>query len=187
MKHLKGFRTLNRTHSHRRALYRNMAEALFKNERIKTTVTKAKEIRRVAEKLITKAKNKTLHNIRIIEKLIKDKEILMKLFDDISPRYVNRNGGYTRIIKLARRKGDGAEMAYLELIEEQSDSKKKKKKKIEKDQVQSKNETQDEVKEVEEKSEDKKDKGKGRVKAEKEKKEEKKESTKKENKNKKSE
>ena len=129
MKHISGFRTLNRRTAHRKALYRNMVEALYKNERIQTTTIKAKEIRRVAEKLITKAKEKSLHNIRIIAKFISDKAILMKLFDEIAPRYIERNGGYTRIIKLARRKGDGAEMAYLELIEEQGVSKKKKKKK----------------------------------------------------------
>ena len=130
MRHLNGFKQLGRTHSHRRALYRNMVEALFKNERIKTTKTKAKEIRRVAERIITKAKNKTLHNIRIIQRLIKDKVILMKLFNEISPRYIERPGGYTRVLKLQRRKGDGAEMAYLELIEEKTNVKKKKKKKI---------------------------------------------------------
>lgn len=129
MKHISGFRTLNRRTAHRKALYRNMVEALYKNERIQTTTIKAKEIRRVAEKIITRAKNKTLHNIRIISKFISDKVILMKLFDEIAPRYIERNGGYTRIIKLARRKGDGAEMAYLGLIEEQGVSKKKKKKK----------------------------------------------------------
>jgi large subunit ribosomal protein L17 len=129
MKHLKGFRKLNRNAAHRKALYRNMVEALFSNERICTTVQKAKEIRKVAEKLITKSKNKTLHNIRNVGKTIKNKEILMKLFDDIAPRYMDRPGGYTRIIKAGRRAGDGAYMAYLELIEEQVVSKKKKKKK----------------------------------------------------------
>ena len=129
MRHLKSFKQLNRTHAHRRALYRNMLEALFKNERIKTTKTKAKEIRRIAERFITKARNKTLHNIRIISKLIKDKAVLMKLFNEIAPRYIDRNGGYTRIIKLGTRKGDAAEMAYLEMIEEQVDTTRKKKKK----------------------------------------------------------
>jgi large subunit ribosomal protein L17 len=128
MKHLKGFKKLSRTHSHRRALYKNMVTALLKRERIKTTKIKAKEIRRVAEKIITKAKEKSLHNIRIIGKLITDKDVLMKLFNEIAPRYKERKGGYTRIIKLARRKGDGADTAYLELIEEgQAVAKKKKK------------------------------------------------------------
>jgi len=131
MNHLKGFRTLNKTHSHRKALYKNMLTALYKYERIKTTLIKAKEIRRIAEKFITKAKNNNLHNIRIINKLIKDKEILMKLFNEIAPRYIDKNGGYTRIIKLFKRMGDGADMAYLELIGEGTIIRKKKKKKIE--------------------------------------------------------
>lgn len=126
MKHLKGFRTLNRTHSHRKALYKNMVEALLKHERITTTVPKAKELRRVAEKFITKAKVKNLNNIRIINKLIKDEEILMKLFNDIAPRYLERQGGYTRIIKLAKRKGDGADLCIIELVEEAPKPKKKK-------------------------------------------------------------
>jgi len=104
-----------------------MVEALLKHERIRTTVAKAKEIRRVSEKIITKAKVKNLHNIRNINRLIKDKDLLMKLFDDIAPRYENRSGGYTRVIKLGRRAGDGAEMAYLELVEEVDFSKKTKK------------------------------------------------------------
>lgn len=128
MNHLKGFRKLNRTHSHRRALYKNMATALLKNEKIQTTLIKAKEIRRVVEKIITRAKVKNLHNIRIVNKLIKDKDVLMKLFNEIAPRYVNRNGGYTRIIKLPKmRAGDGSAMAYIELIEEVAATKKKKK------------------------------------------------------------
>lgn len=132
MKHLKGFNTLNRTHAHRRALYRNMVEALIENEKITTTVAKAKELRRVAEKIITKAKVKNLHTIRQINKLIKNETLLMKLFNDVAPRYEKRNGGYTRIIKLAARKGDGAEMCIIELLgeEEQVSKKKKAKKKI---------------------------------------------------------
>lgn len=132
MKHLKGFNTLNRTHAHRRALYRNMVEALIENEKITTTVAKAKELRRVAEKIITKAKVKNLHTIRQINKLIKNETLLMKLFNDIAPRYEKRNGGYTRIIKLAARKGDGAEMCIIELLgeEEQVSKKKKAKKKV---------------------------------------------------------
>jgi large subunit ribosomal protein L17 len=126
MKHIKGFRTLNRTHSHRKALYKNMITAFFAKERIKTTTIKAKEIRRVAEKIITKAKIKNLHNIRIVNRLIKDEKILMKLFNEIAPRYEGRPGGYTRIIKIARRPGDGAEVAYLELVAEAQTSKKKK-------------------------------------------------------------
>ncbi len=126
MKHLKGFRTLNRTHSHRKALYRNMVEALFKHEKITTTVTKAKELRRVVDKFITRAKIKNLHNIRLVNKLIKDEEMLMKLFNEIAPRYTERPGGYTRIYKLAKRKGDGADLCIIELVEEATKAKKKK-------------------------------------------------------------
>jgi len=129
MKHIKGFRTLNRTHSHRKALYKNMVTALFTKERIRTTTIKAKEIRRIAEKIITRAKVKNLHNIRLINKVIKDEKILMKLFDEIAPRYETRMGGYTRIIKLERRPGDGAEVSYLELVSETAVTKKKKTKK----------------------------------------------------------
>jgi large subunit ribosomal protein L17 len=132
MRHIKGFRTLNRTHEHRKALYKNMVTALLRKERIKTTLIKAKEIRRVAEKMITKARVKSLHNIRIINRVIKEEDILMKLFNEIAPRYVNRNGGYTRIIKLKKRMGDGADMAYLELVEESGDIGKKKKSKSKK-------------------------------------------------------
>jgi large subunit ribosomal protein L17 len=112
MRHLKSFNQLNRTNSERKALYRNMIFALLKNNRIKTTVPKAKEIRRIVEKLITRAKVKTLHNIRIAAKMVSNKDLLKKLFDDIAPRYATRNGGYTRIIKANRRKGDGAELAF---------------------------------------------------------------------------
>lgn len=129
MHHLKSFRTLNRSHAERKALYRNMVQAIIKKERIKTTVQKAKELRRFFEKLITKAKKKNLNNIRIISKFIKDRVLLKKLFEEIAPRFLDRNGGYTRVIKLKRRVGDGAELAYLELIGEQIERKKKKKKK----------------------------------------------------------
>lgn len=125
MDHLKKFRKLNRTTAHRSALYRNMCEALFKYGRIKTTTIKAKEIRSVAEKIITRAKVNNLHNIRIVAKTIQDKDILKKLFTEIAPNYVGRDGGYTRIIKMSRRLGDGAEMAYLELINEEATPKKK--------------------------------------------------------------
>lgn len=130
MRHQKGFKQLNRTHSHRKALYRNMTEALLKREKITTTEVKAKEIRRIVEKIITKAKVNSLHNIRIVSKMIKDKELLMKLFNEVAPRYVDRTGGYTRVIKIGKRQGDGAEMAVLELVEEVVAKKKKKKKKV---------------------------------------------------------
>jgi large subunit ribosomal protein L17 len=183
MRHLKSFNKLNRTHSHRKVLYKNMSISLFRHGRIKTTKAKAKEIRRISEKLITRAKVKTLHNIRIISKLIKDKAIIMKLFDEIAPVYVDRNGGYTRIVKLGRRKGDGADMAYLELIQEnQVSRKKKKKKKIEPETVADKKEVKEvkpEAKKEEAKKEEvKKEKPKKEVKASKTKKEKEKETTK---------
>ena len=126
MEHRKGFRKLNRTHAHRKALYRNMATSLLKKERIKTTLVKAKELRRVVEKMITRARVKSIHNIRIIHKLILDKDILKKLFDEVAPRYKDRNGGYTRIIRLGKRAGDNADLAYIELVEESVPNKKKK-------------------------------------------------------------
>ena len=161
MRHLKSFNKLNRTHSHRKVLYKNMSISLFRHGRIKTTIAKAKEIRKIAEKLITKAKTKTLHNIRIISKLIKDKAILMKLFDEIAPVFADRSGGYTRIVKLGRRKGDGADFVYLELIQEhQISHKKKKKKKIEPEKVTEKDVKPEIKKEEEKKEEIKKEKPK---------------------------
>jgi large subunit ribosomal protein L17 len=156
MRHLKGFKQLNRTHAHRKALYKNMATALFRNERIKTTKIKAKEIQRISEKLITRAKIKNLHNIRIIAKLINDKEILMKLFNDIGPRYVNRKGGYTRVIQLGRRKGDGADTAYLELVSEQGIQRKTKKGKTADQKNKDEKETKPENKEVKQEVKEKK-------------------------------
>ena len=129
MNHIKGFRTLNRTHSHRKLMFRNMVQALFKNERIQTTSIKAKELRRIAEKIITRAKVKNLHNIRLIARSIQDESILVKLFDEIAPRYAERPGGYTRIIKIKKRMGDGAELSFIELLSDVDTTKKKKAKK----------------------------------------------------------
>ncbi len=129
MKHRIGFNRLSRKASHRKALYRNMLQALFRYERIKTTKAKAREIRRLAEKMITRAKNDTVHNRRIIFKYIHNKSILDKLFKDIAPRFKERPGGYTRILKLGFRYSDGAEMVLLELVERKELVKKKKKEK----------------------------------------------------------
>lgn len=133
MNHRMGFNRLSRTSSHRKAMTRNMVTSIFKYERIKTTKAKALEIRRTAEKMITRAKVDSVHNRRVIAKDIKDKEILAKLFTDIAPRFKTREGGYTRILKLGRRAGDAAEIVFLELVEsesnEKSDKKDKKKKK----------------------------------------------------------
>jgi len=112
-----GFNRLGRKASHRKALHRNMVTSLFKYERIQTTKAKALEIRRTAEKMITRAKEDSVHNRRIVAKSISDKDILNKLFTEIAPRFTERPGGYTRILKMGFRKGDAAEMVLLELVE----------------------------------------------------------------------
>ncbi len=117
MRHKKKGRKLGRTSAHRKAMLANMAIALIEHERIKTTEPKSKELRRTAEKLITLAKRGDLHARRLAARTIRDKEILKKLFEDIGPRYTERNGGYTRITKLGTRFGDGAPMAVIELVE----------------------------------------------------------------------
>lgn len=129
MRHLVSGRKLNRTSSHRRAMFSNMAVSILDNERITTTLAKAKEVRSVVERLITYAKRGNLHSIRLAERRIKDKTILKKLFDDIAPSYQEREGGYTRIIKLNERKGDNAPMAIIELTGRNSSEPVRKKKK----------------------------------------------------------
>ncbi len=118
MRHRAKGRQLSRTASHRRALMRNMAASLFLHEGITTTVAKAKELRPYAEKLVTLARRGDLHAIRQVEKKIKDREILTKLFKQLGPRFAARPGGYIRILKLGHRVGDGAEMARIELLAE---------------------------------------------------------------------
>lgn len=127
MNNRSGFNRLDRKPSHRHALHRNMVTSLFRHERIKTTKAKAKEVRRTAEKMVTRAKVDSVHNRRIIAKDIKDKTVIAKLFTDISPRFQDRQGGYTRIIKLGFRHNDSAEMVLLELVEKKEEPKKKKK------------------------------------------------------------
>lgn len=117
MKHRMGFNPLGRSTSHRRALKRSMATALFQHERIRTTKPKALEIRRVAERLITRARTDSQHNRRLVARTVQDKAVLAKLFTDIAPRFVGRPGGYTRILKLGQRYGDASEMVLLELVE----------------------------------------------------------------------
>ena len=117
MRHKKKGRKLGRTSAHRKAMLSNMVVALFKHEKIKTTEPKSKELRRTAEKLITLAKRGDLHARRLAARVVHDKEILQKLFDDIGPRYTERNGGYTRIVKLGTRFGDNASMTVIELVE----------------------------------------------------------------------
>lgn len=116
MRHRKVGRKLNRTHSHRKALISNIAAALFEHKLIKTTTAKAKEVRKTVDRLITVAKSGTLADRRQVLRVIPDKKIVKGLFDEIAPSFQNRNGGYTRVIKLGRRQGDGAEMALLELV-----------------------------------------------------------------------
>lgn len=118
MRHRVKGRQLSRTASHKRALMRNMAASLFEHEGITTTVAKAKELRPYAEKLVTLARRGDLHALRRVERKIKDREILTKLFKQIGPRFAARPGGYIRILKLGHRPGDGAEMARIELLSE---------------------------------------------------------------------
>jgi large subunit ribosomal protein L17 len=115
--------------AHRKALHRNMVTSLFKQERIRTTKAKALEVRRTAEKMITRAKEDTVHNRRIVSGRLYNEGIVAKLFTDIAPRMKNRNGGYTRIIKLGERRGDAAEVVILELVDYKLDTDDKKKKK----------------------------------------------------------
>jgi large subunit ribosomal protein L17 len=117
MKHKIGFNRLSRTPSHRKSLHRNMVTSLFRHERVKTTKAKAQAVRRTAEKLITRAKEDSVHNRRLAGRLIEDQAVLAKLFTELGPRYKSRPGGYTRILKLGPRPGDAAEVVVLELVE----------------------------------------------------------------------
>jgi len=117
MRHRNSGRQLNRNSSHRKAMFRNMAASLFDNEVIRTTVPKAKELRRVAEPLITLAKEDSVANRRMAFSRIRDKAMVGKLFADLGPRYKERPGGYMRILKCGYRPGDKAPMAYVELID----------------------------------------------------------------------
>ena len=116
MYHNRAHRKLGRTHTHRLATLRSLSTALFSHERIKTTLMKAKELRPFAEKLITKSKRDDLHARRLVMRHIQDRDVARKLFDTLSARYMDRQGGYMRIMKLGRRQGDGAEMALVELL-----------------------------------------------------------------------
>ncbi|MFN4104295.1 MAG: 50S ribosomal protein L17 [Tepidimonas sp.] len=117
MRHGHGLRKLNRTSSHRQAMLRNMANSLLKHEAIKTTLPKAKELRRVVEPLITLAKTPTLANRRLAFDRLRDRDTVVKLFNELGPRFQNRPGGYTRILKMGFRVGDNAPMAYMELVD----------------------------------------------------------------------
>jgi large subunit ribosomal protein L17 len=117
MRHRQGLRKLNRTSSHRLAMLRNMTNSLLRFEAIKTTLPKAKELRRVAEPLITLGKKPSLANRRLAYNRLRDREIVAKLFDELGPRYAKRNGGYLRILKYGFRLGDNAPMALVELMD----------------------------------------------------------------------
>ncbi len=117
MRHRHGLRKLNRTSSHRLAMLRNMTVSLLKHEAIKTTLPKAKELRRVAEPIITLGKNPTLANRRLAFNRLRDRDMVVKLFDELGPRYKARNGGYLRILKMGFRQGDNAPMALVELVD----------------------------------------------------------------------
>jgi large subunit ribosomal protein L17 len=127
MRHLRTVSKLSRTKSHRRALLMNMANSLFQHESIKTTDTKAMELKRVADRLITLAKRKDLHSMRLVFAFLRDKVVVKKLFADIGDRYVSINGGYTRVLKIGRRKGDAAPMAIIELTQKKESEDKEKK------------------------------------------------------------
>ncbi len=122
MRHRLGLRKLNRTSSHRLAMLRNMTVSLLRHEVIKTTLPKAKELRRVAEPILTLGKNPSLANRRLAFARLRDREMVTKLFDELGPRYAARNGGYSRILKFGFRKGDNAPMALIELLDRPADA-----------------------------------------------------------------
>jgi large subunit ribosomal protein L17 len=131
MKHKIGFNALSRTSAERKALKRNMATSLFRYERIETTKAKAKEVQRLAEKMITRAKVDNVHNRRLTSAILFDEAVVNKLFTEIAPLYADVHGGYTRIIKTSNRLGDAAEMAILELTKKTEKPEKKSKAKKE--------------------------------------------------------
>ncbi len=131
MKHKIGFNALSRTSAERKALKRNMVTSLFRYERIETTKAKAKEVQRLAEKMITRAKVDNVHNRRLTSAILFDEAVVNKLFTEIAPLYADVHGGYTRIIKTANRLGDAAEMAILELTKKTEKPEKKSKAKKE--------------------------------------------------------
>jgi large subunit ribosomal protein L17 len=117
MRHKHGLRKLNRTSEHRKAMLRNMCNSLLRHEAIKTTIAKAKELRRVVEPLITLSKHASLSNRRLAFNRTRDRDVVAKLFNELGPRYNARPGGYTRTLKMGFRAGDNAPMAYIELVE----------------------------------------------------------------------
>ncbi len=122
MRHKLGLRKLNRTSAHRLAMLRNMMNSLLRHEAIKTTLPKAKELRRVVEPMITLAKEPTVANKRLAFNRLRDREIVVKLFNEIGPMFKDRKGGYTRILKMGYRVGDNAPLAYVELVQKTIDA-----------------------------------------------------------------
>ena len=122
MRHGSGLRKLNRTSSHRLAMLRNMTVSLLRHEEIRTTLPKAKELRRVAEPMITLGKKPSLANRRLAFDRLRDRDIVTKLFDDLGPRFAKRNGGYLRILKTGFRKGDNAPLALVSLMDRADDT-----------------------------------------------------------------
>lgn len=122
MRHKLGLRKLNRTSAHRLAMLRNMMNSLLRHEAIKTTLPKAKELRRVVEPMITLAKEPTVANKRLAFNRLRDREIVVKLFNEIGPVFKDRKGGYTRILKMGYRVGDNAPLAYVELVQKTTDA-----------------------------------------------------------------
>ena len=123
MRHARGYRRLNRTHEHRKALFANMAGSLIEHEQIKTTLPKAKELKRVMDKLITLGKKGDLHARRLAASRLKQDQHVAKLFEVLGPRYAERTGGYTRVLKAGFRYGDMAPMAIIELVDRDPDAK----------------------------------------------------------------
>ncbi len=117
MRHNVHGRKLGRTSAHRKALFRNQLASLVQNERIETTLQKAKELRPIAERVVTKGKQASVHARRLVNRWLADRTLVKKVFDEIGPRFMDRPGGYLRIVKLGPRLGDGAEMAVLEFVE----------------------------------------------------------------------
>ena len=122
MRHKLGLRKLNRTSAHRLAMLRNMMNSLLRHEAIKTTLPKAQELRRVVEPMITLAKEPTVANKRLAFNRLRDREIVVKLFNEIGPMFKDRKGGYTRILKMGYRVGDNAPLAYVELVQKTTDA-----------------------------------------------------------------
>jgi large subunit ribosomal protein L17 len=123
MRHARGYRRLNRTHEHRKSLWKNMAASLIEHEQIKTTLPKAKELRPIVEKMVTLAKRGDLHARRLLASRLHDEAAVGKLIDVLAPRYADRQGGYVRVLKAGFRSGDMAPMAIIEFVERDVDAK----------------------------------------------------------------